>query len=104
MTTSSKASRPGQTILTGIAAHVQMLAFSEGELLAERGGVDRELALKVMKREPRRLAACLRRVHHSSSTSPPERGSTSVDEVSASGSAGVLTCRDAAVLCDYLDG
>jgi 3-hydroxyisobutyrate dehydrogenase-like beta-hydroxyacid dehydrogenase len=35
-----------------ISLAVQMLAFSEGLLLAERGGVDRELAVKVMGSSP----------------------------------------------------
>ncbi|MEA2142049.1 MAG: hypothetical protein QOI64_479 [Solirubrobacteraceae bacterium] len=42
----------GQGLLLKLAINislaVQMLAFSEGLLLAERGGVDRELAVKVM--------------------------------------------------------
>lgn len=46
----------GQGLLLKLAINislaVQMLAFSEGVLLAERGGVDRELAMKVMGASP----------------------------------------------------
>jgi 3-hydroxyisobutyrate dehydrogenase-like beta-hydroxyacid dehydrogenase len=46
----------GQGLLLKLAINislaVQMLAFSEGVLLAERGGVDRELAVKVMAASP----------------------------------------------------
>jgi 3-hydroxyisobutyrate dehydrogenase-like beta-hydroxyacid dehydrogenase len=46
----------GQGLLLKLAINislaVQMLAFSEGLLLAERGGVDRELAVKVMGSSP----------------------------------------------------
>jgi 3-hydroxyisobutyrate dehydrogenase-like beta-hydroxyacid dehydrogenase len=46
----------GQGLLLKLAINislaVQMLAFSEGVLLAERGGVDRELALNVMGASP----------------------------------------------------
>ena len=39
-----------------ISLAVQMLAFSEGLLLADRAGVDRKRAVEVMTREPDRLA------------------------------------------------
>ena len=39
-----------------ISLAVQMLAFAEGLLLAERSGIDRELAIDVMTAEPDRLA------------------------------------------------
>jgi 3-hydroxyisobutyrate dehydrogenase-like beta-hydroxyacid dehydrogenase len=46
----------GQGLLLKLAINislaVQVLAFSEGLLLAERGGVDRELAVKVMSESP----------------------------------------------------
>jgi 3-hydroxyisobutyrate dehydrogenase-like beta-hydroxyacid dehydrogenase len=46
----------GQGLLLKLAINislaVQMLAFSEGLLLAERGGVDRDLAVKVMGASP----------------------------------------------------
>jgi 3-hydroxyisobutyrate dehydrogenase-like beta-hydroxyacid dehydrogenase len=46
----------GQGLLLKLAINIslaaQMLAFSEGVLLAERGGVDRELAVKVMSESP----------------------------------------------------
>ncbi|HWX09063.1 MAG TPA: NAD(P)-dependent oxidoreductase [Gaiellaceae bacterium] len=46
----------GQGLLLKLAINislaVQVLAFSEGLLLAERGGVDRELAVKVMGESP----------------------------------------------------
>jgi 3-hydroxyisobutyrate dehydrogenase-like beta-hydroxyacid dehydrogenase len=46
----------GQGLLLKLAINislaVQVLAFSEGVLLAERGGVDRELAVKVMGASP----------------------------------------------------
>ena len=46
----------GQGLLLKLAINislaVQMLAFSEGVLLAERGGLDRELAVKVMSESP----------------------------------------------------
>ena len=39
-----------------ISLAVQMLAFAEGLLLAERAGIDRKRAVEVMTREPDRLA------------------------------------------------
>jgi 3-hydroxyisobutyrate dehydrogenase-like beta-hydroxyacid dehydrogenase len=46
----------GQGLLVKLAINIslaaQVLAFSEGVLLAERGGVDRELAAKVMSESP----------------------------------------------------
>ena len=64
-------------LAVNISLAVQMLALSEGLLMAERDGVDRKLALEVHDRKRSRLAdaegACATR----SSTPPARPGSTS---------------------------
>ena len=59
-----------------ISLAVQTLAFSEGLLLAEREGIDPQLAAKIMAESPigRRCSNCASR---SSSIRPTRRGSTS---------------------------
>jgi 3-hydroxyisobutyrate dehydrogenase-like beta-hydroxyacid dehydrogenase len=55
---------------------VQMLAFSEGLLLADRDGIDPDLAAKVMS-EARSAPRCSRHVSRSCSAIPMRPGSTS---------------------------
>ena len=59
-----------------ISLAVQMLAFSEGLVLAERAGVDRKLAVEVMTQSPIG-SPMLKARADSSSTCPTRPGSTS---------------------------
>ncbi len=70
----------GSALLMKLAVNIslaeQMLAFSEGVLLAERGGIDRELAVSVLTEAPS-AHPCSRAADHSSSICPKRPGSTS---------------------------
>ena len=59
-----------------ISLAVQMLALSEGLLMAERDGVERKLALEVMTESPIG-SPMLKARFRSCSTCPKRRGSTS---------------------------
>ena len=60
-----------------ISLAVQMLAFSEGLLLAERSGIDRGLAIDVMTQSPIGSPMLKARAAARSSSCPTRRGSTS---------------------------
>ena len=70
----------GQGLLLKLAINislaVQILAFSEGLLLAERGGIDPKLAAEVMSASPIGSPMLKARVPAAARTCPTRRGST----------------------------